>query len=171
MTANQQTKPLPISMHVDFGGDTIVLFLMQGSSTLMHPAIVAHLSSHFIGIISRRRIGIMEIVLGRLNMLCLLLWSLLQLGAWARKPPSFITDLLTYCPTKTMYHMTLYIMLAWLRCMRCLSHCYDLLQCASAAARLSPIDQLMLHQRWAWLTTTRYIYIYIYIVRILGTQF
>ena len=37
-------------------------------------------------------------------------------------------------------------MLAWLRC----TLSFSLLQCASAAASLSPIDQLMLHQRWAW---------------------
>ena len=70
-----------------------------------------------------------------------------------------IADLLTYCPTRTMYHMT--------QCWHgldahYLSQYYNLPQCASAAASLSPTDQMMLYQRWAcsWLTapgTTRYI--------------
>ena len=72
-------------------------------------------------------------------------------GVWAGKPPSSITDLLTYCPTRTMYRM----ILCWHGLdAHCLSRCYDLLQCASVAAGPSPIDQLMLHQRWAWLTAT-----------------
>ena len=58
----------------------------------------------------------------------LLLWSLLQLGVWARKQPSSIADLLTYYPTRTMCH----VILCWHGLdAHYLSHCYGLLQCAS----------------------------------------
>ena len=114
----------------------------------MHPAIAAHPSNHFIGAMNKRRKENMGTVLGRLNMLLLLLWSLQQLGVWAGKPPFSIAGSLTYCPTRTMYHMT--------QCWHGLDahylfHCYDLPQCASVAAGPSPTDQVMFHQRWAWL--------------------